>query len=208
MSKGFAVPEVDAKNLLHSQQIANTIPLNAPVLCINRGRKTLLDTFNANHIEIPPGHFITEYEAAQHFRERLIVPGTKNLEVGGFVSWIGILGTTDGRIAVDAEALCQPFTDEELQAFGEKVEAIDRNAFSDPRARNVAVVRTSAAHAASAQHGIRPQIDASAQVSEQAREAAEHVFEPPTENLARQDAQEAAAEGHGHAAAVRATRRR
>jgi hypothetical protein len=162
------------------------------VLCINRGQKPLTDQFDGNHITIPAGYFETEFGAALHFQRRLIVPGTRNLEVGGFVSWIGILGSVDGKIKHDDEHNCEPFSDEELLAFGERIEAIDRG--DDAR---VKVVRTSAARAGFIGGGARKgvQVDASSQANEAAAEAAEHIFEPSEESATREALAEAQADG-------------
>jgi hypothetical protein len=164
---------------------------DTPVICINRGRKVLQETFNARHVQIPPGHFRTEYGAALHFQKRLIVPGTRNLEQGGYVSFIGILGSENGRNKVDDESRCVPFTDVELQKCGEQVEGLDRSAL-DGSARDVKLIPTSIARASSRNQGasLRPQISASEQASPGALEAADHVFEPPAESDTRAAEQE------------------
>jgi len=163
------------------------------VLCINRGNKTLVDTFDGIHREIPPGYFEIEYAAAQHHQRRLIVPGTKNIEQGGYVSYIGILGVND-------DALCQPFTDEELQQFGEAVEAIDRSALTGSESK-VEVIKTSRARAASptlgAGRGGRRGIDVSAQATPEAEAAAAGVLDPPTESATREAENDAAREAGG-----------
>jgi hypothetical protein len=194
----FQLPDhTEVANLLIGRMGETTLKPDSPVYCINRGRKVIKSTYDANHIEIPPGPFEMEYHAALHIQRREIVPGTRNLEVGGFISWIGIYGSTDGRVAVDPPELCVPFTDEELTTFGEAVEAIDRKAMSGADA-DVQLFRTSHARAMSRSQGVgglRPQIDSNVQGSESAREAAAHVFDPPTEPLAtRQDERAAASE--------------
>jgi len=183
------------------------IRTDQPVVCINRGRKPLSDAFDGRHITIPPGHFRMEYGAAKHFQMRLIVPGTRNLEVGGFQSWIGILGTEDGRIKVDKPELCRPFTDEELQKFGEAVEAIDRSAMSNAADRDVKPTSVAQVQAHTfGQGGGRPQIDASAQATPGAAEAADDVFAPPAESATREAQAEAQAEGAAPAATGRRRR--
>lgn len=170
------------------------------VFCINRGRKPLTDQFDGRHVVLPSGWFQIEFDAAQHFHRRLIVPGTRNLEVDGYQSWVGIRGTVDGRIAFHTEEDCTPFTDEELEAFGEKVEAIDRSAMSNPADRDVTAIRTSRAVAStmrSTSRGGRTGIDVSAQANEDAAEAAEHVLDKPEESATREAQQEAAAERKG-----------
>jgi hypothetical protein len=198
-------------NLLVERMNETTLQPGSAVLCLNRGRTPLTVRFNGEEITVPSGvraggdpenpedwqFFKTEYAAAQHMQRHLIVPGTRNIEVGGFVSWIAIKGSDDGRIAVDSPETCALFTDEELTNFGEAVEAIDRKALSDPAAREATVVRTSVAAARSrtqAVGGLRPAIEGKQQVSNAAAEAAAHVFEPPAESATRQAEAEAAAD--------------
>ncbi len=183
---------------------AGTLKETDLVICINRGRKALTDMYDGHRREIPPGRFLMEYGPAQHFQKKCIVPGTRNIEVGGWVSYIGILGSSDGRIKVDHEEMCQPFTDEELQSFGERVEGIDRSALSDPNAREVQVIRTPGLGGLRRTGGsMRPQVDVSKQASEIASEAAAHVFEPSSEpNAAKLDEMSAASDRGGEAARV------
>lgn len=172
-----------------------TLRPDTPVVCLNRGRVPLETTFDGNHIPIPVGHFVTEWGAAQHMKDRLIVPGTRNLQVGGFVSWIAVLGSEDQRIAVDKPEDCLPFTDEELQAFGESIEGLSREGRDQ-----LQPVRVQQARAMSRTQGVggglpRPSIDAGQQVTEAAAEAAEHVFDPPDESATREAEAVAASDG-------------
>src|SRR6185312_4955852 len=93
---------------------------------------------------------------------------------------------------------CEPFSDEDLQTFGEKIEAIDRSAFSNAADRDVRTVRISSMGSASAARGgggHRPVVRTDAQASEAAREAAQHVFAPTDEpNAAQMDDAAARAE--------------
>lgn len=162
------------------------------VLCINRGRRPLVDTFDARHVEMPAGFFYIEYGAAKHFQRRLIVPGSKNLADGGYVSWIGICG-------VNHADQCEPFTDEELERFNESIEAIDRSQ-DYGLGKEVKPVRTNAIRASSPSLGVqrgpgsKVGIDVSAQASPEATAAAAAVLEPPADNDAREEAAEARAE--------------
>lgn len=165
------------------------------VICINRGRKDITVTFDSRHMVLPPGYFEIEYEAAKHFRNREIVPGTKNPELNTFVSWIAILN-------VDADEKCQPFTDEELLEFGEKVEAIDRSALTSPADRDVQLrsVRQVQASSQSFSSGarIKPKgggIDASVQATPAAMEAAAAVLDKPGMTASREAEAEARSEG-------------
>ena len=166
---------------------------NERVLCINRGNRVLQETFDGRHFEIPPGHFYIEYEAAKHTQRRQIVPGTKNPEGGptAYLSFIGIVG-------VDDPSRCEPFTPEELAAFGEKVEAIDRGALSNATDRATKVIPTNVARAHSPTLGVgggrgaQRGIDVSAQATDAAAAAASDVLAPPAESDTRADAAEAA----------------
>jgi hypothetical protein len=176
----FEMPEMtEVANLMVERLNETTLKPDSPVICMNRGRKPLPVTFNGEHLIVPAGPFRTEYGAALHMQKHLIVPGTRNVEVGGFQSWIAILGSDDGRLSHDPHETHAPFTDEELTAFGEPIEAIARDGHEQ-----MAVVKVSTARAMSRSQGvggIRPVIDANQQATPAAREAAEHVFEPPAE---------------------------
>lgn len=189
----FQMPETtDVANLMVARINETTIKPDTPVICINRGRKPLLDTWDGEHVPLPVGYFRTEYGAALHFQRRLIVPGTRNVEIGGFISWISILGTDDGRRAVDNEESCQPFTDEELQNFGESSEGIDRSGSAPMEKVRVSQARASARGQGA---GLKPVIGIDQQATDAAREAAAHVFDPAEQSEARAAEQEAAAEG-------------
>ena len=189
----FEMPDpAEVANLMVERLNETTLKPDSPVYCLNRGRKLLYVTFNGEHLEIPVGKFRTEYGAALHMQKHLIVPGTRNVEVGGFQSWIAILGSDDGRLSVDPHETHVPFTDEELSAFGEPIEAIARDSHEQ-----MSVVRVSTARAMSRSQGvggIRPVIDAGQQATPAAREAAEHVFEPPVERETQIAQNEAASE--------------
>lgn len=189
--RGFTVPDAPTQRLLVARLEETTLKPDTPVLCCNRGRKPLQVTFDGNHLVLPVGYFITEYGAALHMQKALIVPGTRNLEVGGFVSWISILGKEDGTYGVDPESTHEPFTDEELQAFGESIEGLAR----DGRGELVAV-STSFARSRSRNQGgsLKPLIGADEQASPFAAEAAANVFDKNETSDAHVAEAEAAAE--------------
>ncbi len=212
-ASAFELPDdTIPQNLLVERMNETTLKPDSPVVALNRGRNELVSTFNGEHITIPAGLFVTEYRAAKHFQDRLVVPGTRNLEVGGHVSWIAILGSEDRRLLVDPVEMHVPFTDDELQTFGESVEAIDRRSVLGP-GRDVMTIRTQTARARSRAQGFesqRPQIDTGQQASEAAAEAAEHVFDPPVGSATRASEQDAATdpEAAGVEPAPRAMRTR
>lgn len=95
-----------------------------PVICVNRGPRTLDDKYDGDDYVIPPYvQFQVSFAAALHFQRRQIVPGTRNPDVQAagvqYVSWIGILG-------IDPDEACAVFTDEELALFGESAEGLNR----------------------------------------------------------------------------------
>lgn len=155
---------------------------NERVVCINRGRKPLVDTFDARHYEIPAGFFEIEYGAAKHLQRRLIVPGTRNITSNEQVSWIGILG-------VNPPELCEPFTDEQLAIYGENVEAIARDV-DHGFGREVRVVPTNAVRASSPTIGMggRSRTDVRIEGNDGSAASAADVLAQPTESATR-DAQ-------------------
>jgi len=175
------------------------------VLCINRGRKPLLDTFDGRHVQMPAGHFTLEFDAASHFHRRLIVPGTRSLvSAESYTSFIGIYGTVDGRVKFHSEKDCEPFTDEQLERWGERLEGLDRSEMPNRADREVTAVATGAV-AASMHRASRPGIDVSAQATADAEAAAAEVLAPPTESATREAEHEADREGLPR---PRATRKR
>lgn len=119
------------------------------VLCVNRGREPLLDTFDSRHYKIQPGYFTIQLGAAKHFKARAVVPGTRNPETKFEASFISIIGVTvptaDGfRVAhpIDDPAQWPPFTDEECREYGHALEALDRASMVDPIDDDVEIVPT------------------------------------------------------------------
>lgn len=112
------------------------------VLCINRGPKLIRDMFDAQVYEIPPyAEFRVQYQVAAHIQRRNIVAGTRNPDPTDstkpqYVPWIAIIG-------LDPEETWQPFTAEELDAFGEPLEGLDRSGMTAGN-RDVTVVSTDA----------------------------------------------------------------
>jgi hypothetical protein len=142
------------------------------VIVINRGNRPLTVKFDGQDHVFQAGYNSVTFGIAKHAQEKLIVPGSKNIESGGFESFIGIPN-------VDPPSLCEPFTPDELQKFGEKVEAIDRTG----REAEFVVTATQTARAKlpgqSAMRSRRPQADGAQQFSPQAAEAARLAMVPP-----------------------------
>lgn len=117
------------------------------VLCVHRGRETLEDMFDSRNYTINPGHFFAPYGAAKHFKDRAVVPGSRNPESRSQVSFITIIGKvtmTESGLRVDKQVDepvdWDPFTDEECQQYGMAFEALDRSAMVDPIEKAVTVL--------------------------------------------------------------------
>jgi len=111
----------------------------AIVVIINRHpNKPYRDKFDGVNYTIPGGHIgeIT-FGAAQHFRERSVVPGSRNPETHKEDHFIAILN-------IDPPERCQPFTDEQAARIDAMPEALDRSA--DPSAFQL--ISAEVAHAA------------------------------------------------------------
>lgn len=108
------------------------------VLCINRGRRQLRDTFDSRHYVIPVGYFTIPYGAALHFKNRQVVPGSRNPETNYQASFISIIGVASPHAKglhiakpIDDEVEWPAFSDEECDQFGEAKEAIDREGLGE-----------------------------------------------------------------------------
>jgi len=177
---------------------ANELTPETFVTCINRGRQVLVDMFDSQRYAIPPGYFQCQYGAALHFQRRQVVPGTR-IPGQGHKSWIGILN-------VDKPVMCEPFTDAELEEFGEAVEAINRSALPGADG-DVKYLGTSGARSTLEGEGLvgggfqsslgggapRPQLNLEAD-TEAGRSAADTAMQPAG-STARQEEAEAAGEG-------------
>lgn len=121
------------------------VTADTTVVCINRGREPLYDTFNSRHYEIPVGLFSVVLGAAKHFQARAVVPGSRNPETGFQASFISILGVVVGNKVVhpiDDAVQWAPFTDDECREYGHAVEALDRASMVDPIESDVDIVPT------------------------------------------------------------------
>lgn len=120
------------------------------VLCVHRGDTPYEDMFDGRPYKIAPGFFRTQYGAAVHFKERAVVPGTRNPETRYQASFIAIIGVVelrpDGTFtvlkAVDDPAEWTPFTEEERAEYQDAVEALDRGGMLNPIDAEVTIVAT------------------------------------------------------------------
>jgi hypothetical protein len=99
------------------------------VFVLNRGVDPVRDKFDGTDYVIPPGVNEMPYGAAMHFRGRAVVPGSRNTETGKQESFLAILG-------IDKPEKCTPFSPEQCEAFGLRIEAIAREELMDPAARD------------------------------------------------------------------------
>lgn len=119
------------------------------VTCVNRGSEPYVDKCDGRDYIVPPGLFEVEYEVAEHFRLRSVVPGSRDPLSGAQENFIAILG-------IDPPEKCVPFSEMEQARADQAVEALDRGAIEDDQggARAV-VVQTSRARARTAGQGGR-----------------------------------------------------
>lgn len=118
------------------QRGTREIELNAEreVLCIHRGTEPYDDMFNSVPFRILPGYFTVAYGAAKHFRDRAVVPGSRNPETHRQTSFLAIIGVveihSDGTFtvlrAVDHPDEWARFTVAEQAEYTGAVEALDR----------------------------------------------------------------------------------
>lgn len=145
------------------------------VLCIHRGRRQTVngvpvpinprqdpddpktachgdytDTYNGKHYIINPGFFEVEYGCAVHFRNRAVVPGSRNPETNFQASFIAVIGVVQqlpgGQMkvlkAVDPIEDWDPFTDEECAQYEVAFEALDRGSMINPIEDKVRIANT------------------------------------------------------------------
>lgn len=105
-----------------------------PVLVINRGFEVLVRKFDALDYELQPhtvGLMKMPYAAALHFQKHTTVAGTRDAQTNSEESYLGILRTDQPgwpeQIDIDPPRLCQPFTREEADEAGQRIEALVRD---------------------------------------------------------------------------------
>lgn len=123
------------------------------VVCINRSDVTYVDKCDGRDYVCPPGLFEVEYEVANHFRERSVIPGSRDPVSGKQEHYIAIVG-------IDPEDRCQPLSGGELAIAKAAPEALDRSGMSGAD-KDVRVVPTQAARARTAGGARRPQHEVS-----------------------------------------------
>lgn len=112
------------------------------VLCVNRSNVPYQDKCDGRDYTCPPGLFEVEYEVANHFRERSVIPGTRDPITGKQEHYIAIVG-------IDRADRCEPLSRAEDDAAKSAPEAIDRQSM-DGADRDVKVISTQAARSRTA----------------------------------------------------------
>lgn len=171
-------PGVTVQELV-PQRGTDAVQLDADteVLCIHRGSNTLEDgklvvlatgelhetrqpriayvgdiedKWDSIPFVIAPGYFKTKYGPAKHFRDRAVVPGSRNPETHHQTSFIAIIGTVDMRSdgsfvvtrPVDDPREWEKFNEAERHEYEGAVEALDRENMVNPIDRDVTLVDT------------------------------------------------------------------
>lgn len=183
------------------------------VLCVHRGDEPYEDMFDGRPYAIKPGFFRTQYGAARHFKDRAVVPGTRNPETRYQASFIAIIGVVelnpDGTFkvlrAVDDPSEWTRFTEEERAEYKDAVEALDRQGMVNPIDAEVTIMSTSGVRAGQKPSrlkggaGQRPS-GRSRVVQQESTDPALMRPIPAEENTvvqeAQRDARQARAEGH------------
>lgn len=146
-------PDVEIQQLV-PQRGSRDVQLSpeSEVLCINRGTQPLEDMWDSIPFKIPPGYFKTTYAAARHFRDRAVVPGSRNPETHQQTSFIAIIGIVDyvqGGFKVvkpvDDPSEWESFSAAERAEYEDEPEALDRAGMVNPIDRDVTIVSTSSA---------------------------------------------------------------
>lgn len=148
-------PDVEIQQLV-PQRGTREVQLTpeSEVLCINRGTEVIEDMWDSVPFSIPPGYFKTPYAAARHFRDRAVVPGSRNPETHQQTSFIAIIGVVDyvqGGFKVvkpvDDPSEWATFSATERAEYEGAQEALDRDGMVNPIDRDVTIVSTSSAAA-------------------------------------------------------------
>lgn len=112
-----------------------------------------VDMWDSKHYVIAPGYFYCKLGAAKHFKDRAVVPGSRNPEERSQASFIAIIGVVSATArgfdvlkAVDDDEEWAPFSDEEVAQYSIEIEAIDRGAMVDPIDEKVAPLALSGGH--------------------------------------------------------------
>src|SRR5262245_1339636 len=142
---GTTVTSVVPSNL-HAQELTP----KTRVVCINRGSAPYVDKCDGKDYVVPPGLFEVEYEVADHFRLRSVVPGSRDPVSGAQDNFIAILG-------LDPPEKCVPFDQDTQDEIARSAEAINRTLIEEEQGGKAVVVATVRARARTAGQGRRPQ---------------------------------------------------
>jgi len=178
MAITYAEPELPAGvkvQRLRPDHVPNLVlDSNTEVLVINRGPNALSLKWDGEDHRIP-SHRETlirmPYGAARHFQEKAVVPGSRDAQnLTAQESFLGIIG-------IDPEEACEPFTEEECARFALIPEAIARDR-GEVDYVPMEKARRAMPNAANRGRGGRRGLDASAQATPAAADAAETALDP------------------------------
>ena len=177
MPRTYTKPELPegtpVNNVVPTDLKAQELGPKTRVLCINRGSEPYVDKCDARDYVVPPGYFEVEYEVAEHFRLRSVVPGSRDPVTGAQDTYISIIG-------IDPPERCVPFSDADQEAFSHAVEAIDRTVVEQEQGGKGTVVPTSRARARTAGQAGSRRRDISVQENDSTREA-QGAMSPPVD---------------------------
>jgi len=160
-------------NVVPSDLKAQELGPKTRVICINRSSEPYIDKCDARDYVVPPGYFEVEYEVAEHFRLRSVVPGSRDPVTGAQETYIAIVG-------IDPPERCVPFSHEDQEVFSQSVEAIDRGAVEQEQGGKGVVVPTARARARTAGGAGSRRRDITVQENDSTREAP-GAMQPPTD---------------------------
>src|SRR5262245_7405544 len=175
MPATYQKPELPAgvvvNNVVPSDLKAQELTPKTRVICINRGSEPYVDKCDGRDYVFPPGYFEVEYEVADHFRLRSVVPGSRDPITGAQETYIAIIG-------IDPPERCVPFSDVDQEHYSQAVEALDRGAIEQEQGGKGVVVPTARARARTA--GGSRRRDITVQQNDSTAEAP-GAMEPPTD---------------------------
>jgi hypothetical protein len=138
-----ALPVFD---LSPASQGVETLKPETLVDVINRGFETLVRKFDGRDYPLRPhtdGLMRIPYAAAVHFQKHSTVPGTRDAGSGAEQSFIGIVRVSGTNQPIDPPEFCEPFNADQCEAFGQRIEAIARDADEPVQVVSVAAVTAS-----------------------------------------------------------------
>jgi len=188
------MPQIYQKPDMAGHKVSNLVPEGlggteltpkTRVVIINRSAKPYIDKYDGRDYIVQPGYSEVEFEAAEHFRLRSVIPGSRDPITGKQDHFIAILG-------IDPDHRCVPLDAAEQAKAEAAPEAIDRSSM-DGADRDVKVVSTQAARSRTA--GGNRRIRQSAESNDGKALAPDALAPPEGGDAMRTIARDAAAKG-------------